>query len=194
MHAEKPVLWRRPCVRGVRFIAISAVLAGVFLLAYREDVLGGPLSPWVELTAHATVSLLQWLGIEAVRTAAVIRHPGGFAYEIYYRCTGLLPAALLAILILAHPGSWRRKCLGLAAGAPLLVALNLVRLVHLFHLGVHAPGAFDLAHGFLWEAVLVLATIALWWGWRRWAARPHGGPAPCAPSAPSSVLPRNPLW
>ncbi len=122
MQSVKSDLSRRP---DVRFIAVSSPLAGLFLLAYREDVLAGPPSAWVELTARATTWLLHRLGLEAVRTAAVIHHPGGFAYEIYYRCTGVLPAAILAILILAHPGSWRRKCLGLAAGVPLLVALNL---------------------------------------------------------------------
>ncbi len=130
----------------------------------------------MELTARTTTWLLHRLGLEAVRTAAVIHHPGGFAYEIYYRCTGVLPAAILAILILAHPGPWRRKWLGVAAGIPLLVALNLVRLVHLFTLGVHSPGVFDLAHGFVWEAVLLAATLALWWLWRRWAARPPAQP------------------
>ncbi len=186
MHSVKSILSRRP---DVRFIAVSSLLVGLFMIAYREDVLGGPLSAWVELTARITAWLLHRLGLEAVRTAAVIHHPSGFAYEIYYRCTGVLPAAVLAILILAHPGTWRQKFLGLAVGIPLLVALNLVRLVHLFTLGVHSPGAFALAHGVVWEVVLMSATLALWWIWRSRVVRPRADRR----RAPSSVLPRNSL-
>ena len=185
VHNGKSVQRCRP---DVRFIAVSSVLVGIFLLAYREDVMGGPLFPLVELTARATAWLLGGLGLDVARTAGEIRHVGGFAYEIYYRCTGVLPAALLAILILVHPGSWRSKGLGLVLGIPVLGTLNLLRLVHLFLLGVHSPGAFELAHGFFWEAVLMAATLGLWLAWRRRSARPRAG---CR--VPSSVLPGNPL-
>jgi exosortase/archaeosortase family protein len=120
-----------------------------------------------------TLAVLHGLGIEAARMVFQIHHPAGFAYEIYYRCTGILPVAILAICIVVFPASWRNKCIGLALGIPFLVALNLMRLVHLFYLGVHAPAAFDLAHRVIWEAVIVSATVLIWWLWSKWAMRPQ---------------------
>jgi exosortase/archaeosortase family protein len=107
--------------------------------------------------------------MEAVRLVTVISHPDGFAYEIYYRCTGILPVAVLTVSILAYPGPLRQKLVALAAGVPILISLNLMRLVHLFYLGVHNPAAFDIAHAIVWETLLIVAIIGIWMGWTRWS-------------------------
>jgi exosortase H (IPTLxxWG-CTERM-specific) len=163
---------------NARFAAVMVVFAGVVLLSYRGDVLGLFLAPLTSLTARTTIALLQWSGIEAVRVGTLIYHPDGFAYEIYYRCTGFLPVAFLAVSILAYPGSLRRKFVGLAVGVPVLVALNLARLVHLFYIGAHNPVMFDLAHTVLWEAFLILTVFGLWLGWTK-QADPHAKARDC---------------
>ncbi len=161
---------------NLRFAVVMAVFAGVVLLTYREDMLGPLLAPLTTLTAQITLALLHWLGMEAVRVATVISHPDGFAYEIYYRCTGFLPVAFLTASILASPGPLRRKCVGLAVGAPILIGINLARLVHLFYLGVHHPATFHFSHGVLWEGLFILATLGLWLRWTRWSdSQPETG-------------------
>ena len=164
--------WSRPTGR---FIIRVLALMLLFLVAYRDDLLGRLLGPWEELTARMTLALLHAFKIEAVRLGSQIHHPGGFAYEIYYRCTGLLPAALLTALTAATPVSVRSKLISVCVGIPLLVALNLIRLVQLFHTGVFHPALFDLVHGPVWELILMLATLGIWWRWSRWAA--HSNPS-----------------
>ena len=159
---------------NLRFAVVMAVFVAVVLLTYREDMLGPFLAPLTLLTAQMTVALLHWLGMEAVRTSTVISHPDGFAYEIYYRCTGFLPVAFLTVSILASPGPLRRRLVGLVVGVPILVGLNLVRLVHLFYVGVHNPAAFDVAHAVVWEGFFILAIFALWLGSTRWSTRSQG--------------------
>ena len=162
---------------NLRFVAVMVGFAGVALLTYREDVLGALLAPLTTWTARVTLALLYWLGIAATRMATVVSHPSGFAYEIHYRCTGFLPVAFLMTAILAYPGCWRRKLVGLAVGVPVLIALNLTRLVHLFYLGVHHPATFDFAHTVLWEGLFVFAIFGLWVGWTRWINAPTDGNA-----------------
>lgn len=159
--------WSLPTVR---FVMKAATFMTLFLLVYRDDLLGRLLGPWEELTARMTLALLHFLKVEALRLGSQIHHPGGFAYEIYYRCTAVLVTALLAALTVATPASVRSKLIGLSVGIPVLVALNLIRLVHLFHTGVFNPDLFDLAHGLVWELILISATLGLWWIWSRWAA------------------------
>jgi exosortase/archaeosortase family protein len=153
------------------FIMKAAVFMGVFLWGYRDDLIGHLLGPWVELTARMTVALLHLLGVEALRTGGQIHHPGGFAYEIYYRCTAVLPAALLAALTFTYTAPLARRVIGVALGVSVLITLNLVRLVHLFLLGVYRPALFEVTHGVVWELILIMATVGLWWIWSRWAIR-----------------------
>jgi len=141
-------------------------LALVF--TYREDVLGPILSPLTYYTARAALVLLHMCGMEAARAATVIYHPDGFAYEIYYRCTGFLPVAILTASIFASPGPLRFKFCGLAMGVPVLLAVNLFRLVYLFYVGIYIPAAFDFSHSVLGESLLILATLGLWLTWIKW--------------------------
>jgi exosortase/archaeosortase family protein len=156
---------------NLRLVLSLAVFVAFVLLAFRDEVMGPALVPLRTLTAQATLGLIHWAGMEAIREASAIYHPGGFAYEISRGCLGLVPVGVLAVSVLAHPGSLRPKLTGLALGVPLLVGLNLVRLVHLFYLGVRQPGLFHFAHQVVWQAVIVAAVFVLWLGWTGCAAR-----------------------
>ena len=157
--------------KNLRFTVAMAAFVVFTLIAYREEVLGVLLAPLTLLTAQTTTGLLHWWGMEAARTATTISHPSGFSYEIYYRCTGFLPTAFLATAILSCRGRAFSKILGLAVGIPLLLALNLARLVHLYLLGVHQRDVFDVAHRVVWETIMVLAVATLWLVWLRWSGR-----------------------
>lgn len=144
-------------------VAVSLAIALGFVLLAQIDTdattsLLAPLTLW---TARITRAVLSSLGMEASQSANVLSHANGFAYEIHYRCTGLVPVAAYSIVTLGCAGSVLRKVRLLAVGLPLLVALNFVRLVHLFYVGVHHTAAFDFAHSVLWQGVLILAVLLL---------------------------------
>ena len=162
-----------------RFALIMAGFALALVFTYREDVLGAILSPLVQYTAQITLVLLHVCGMEAARAATLIYHPDGFAYEIYYRCTGFLPVAILFVSIFAYPGPLRSKFFGLAVGVPVLLALNLFRLVYLFYVGVYMPATFDFAHLVIGESLMILATLGLWLAWIKWS---HSGNKDLAPN------------
>lgn len=145
-----------------RLLAAVAIAVGMIVLAQEDaDAVSAFLGPLTFWTARITLLLLSATGMEANEAANVIYHANGFAYEIHYRCTGVVPAAAYAILTLGCPGSAARKTRLLAVGIPLLIALNFARLVHLFYIGVHAPEAFDFAHSVLWQGVLILTVLVL---------------------------------
>ena len=142
-----------------RFAFIMAGFALALVFTYREDVLGASLSPLAHYTAQITLVLLHVSGMEAARAATLIFHADGFAYEIYYRCTGFLPVAVLFVSIFAFPAPLRSKFIGLAIGVPVLLALNLFRLVYLFYVGVYIPAAFDFAQLVVGEGLMIFATL-----------------------------------
>jgi exosortase/archaeosortase family protein len=113
--------------------------------------------------------MLQGIGIAAQRAGTMLYVPGGFAYDITIGCTGLVPAAVLAVAILASPATRGARQRGLLVGIPLVLAVNVLRLIHLFYIGIYAPRYFVLAHTIVWEGALVLFTFATWLVWARWA-------------------------
>ncbi|MGH9896032.1 MAG: hypothetical protein ACREA0_29395, partial [bacterium] len=117
------------------------------------------------------VLLLHWAGIEAVRAATVISHPGGFAYEVAYSCIGFLPVVFFAAAVLAYPVALIRRLVGVTIGIPALLMLNLGRLVHLFDLGVYDRAVFDLWHEDLWPTIIRLTIVGFWISWACWAER-----------------------
>jgi exosortase/archaeosortase family protein len=129
----------------------------------------GPLGWLDRTTAASTAAVVRLCGTPAVQEGPVLRHPQGFAVEVYYRCTGLLPALFVAVAILAFPAPWGVRWKGVLVGVPLLLGLNLARLVVLFVVGVHWPGWFDIAHRVIAETLMALAVFGFWLAWLRWA-------------------------
>jgi len=141
----------------------------IILPFYCEKILGTLLTPWTNLTAKVALALIHYSGMEAAKMGTVISHPAGFAYEIYFRCTGFLPIAFLVVSILAYPRPIKYKIIGIMVGAPFLILFNLVRLVDLFYIGVNNPTAFHFAHSIFWEALTIITVFGLWLFWLKWS-------------------------
>ena len=82
---------------GVRFVLILVIFVLLVLLTHRKPVLMRALAPFDLFTARLTAVVLDWGGVEVKRESAVLSHPAGFGYIIYYQCTGLVPASFLAV-------------------------------------------------------------------------------------------------
>jgi exosortase H (IPTLxxWG-CTERM-specific) len=154
---------------NLRFACILTLYLGVVLLTDRDEVLGPILAPLTLFTADATYFLLSWLGVDAVREGNVIAHAQGFAYQIYYSCTGFILMLSLAVSILAYPSRLTEKTVGIALGVPILFVLNQVRLVHLFYVGIFDAEQFEYVHHVLWEYLMILIVASLWLSWASWS-------------------------
>jgi exosortase/archaeosortase family protein len=160
--------------KGLWSAALLGSLAGlvaIILLPYGATNAANALDPFAALVARLTHATLGVLGVDALRTGTFLYAPSVFEFEIRPGCAGILPTVVLTVAVLYSPGSSRAKWWGLAVGIPLVLSLNLLRLAHLFYIGVHSPSLFGLAHTVLWEGTMVLVTFAVWLAWARWATR-----------------------
>jgi exosortase H (IPTLxxWG-CTERM-specific) len=89
----------------------------------------------------------------------------GFSVQVENGCNAINVTILLWAAILVYPAGWREKLQGLAAGTLALHALNIVRIITLFYLGQYNRTWFDFAHLYLWESLIVIDTLAIFWGW-----------------------------
>ena len=74
---------------------------------------------------------------------------------------------MLCAAILAFPAPWRYKALGLAIGIAAVQLLNVVRVISLFYIGQWNRDAFEWAHLYVWQALIMLDVLVVWLIWVR---------------------------
>ena len=84
-------------------------------------------------------------------------------------CSGFEFLCLFSAAVLVFPAPLAKKLPGMLVGVALLLALNLIRIMSLFFIGIHYPNIFTVVHEEIWAMILVIASIVLYVAWIRWA-------------------------
>ena len=102
---------------------------------------------------------------------------GGFSVQIIEECTGLYEILIYVAAVLAFPTTLAKKGIGVALGAPILYAVNVLRIGFLMVAGRYYPDTFDFMHLYFWQATLILMITSVWLLWIftvvRYEAAPH---------------------
>jgi exosortase H (IPTLxxWG-CTERM-specific) len=156
--------------RDIRFLVLFSlyIVAGFSLL----------LAPFAQ-------SAVKWAdGFVAGGSAFLIRMFGGRAtangdlllgatalhvIRIANGCNGLHVGVLLWSAIASFPAPLARKFKGLVVGTTALYVANFIRVITLFYLQPRGDRWFDLAHLYVWEALIILGTFSVFWLWARGA-------------------------
>jgi exosortase H (IPTLxxWG-CTERM-specific) len=148
-----------------------------FLLVFFLCLLAGfalLFTPWVQfldvrfsrVLVRISHALIVGCGGHAIMDGAVLRSPAGaFGVEMQDGCNGVNVTILLCSAILAFPASWRFRALGFLSGSLIIQALNVVRFISLYYIGQYSLSWFDFAHAYLWESMLILDTLVIFWIW-----------------------------
>ncbi|MDR0248034.1 MAG: exosortase H, partial [Burkholderiales bacterium] len=67
----------------------------------------------------------------------------------------------------AFPAPWKHKILGVLSGFVAVQALNVVRVISLFYLGQWNETAFEWAHLYVWQALIMLDVLIVFLIWIR---------------------------
>ncbi len=93
---------------------------------------------------------------------------GDFAVAIEAGCNGVEAVIVLTAAMLAMPKvPWRWRLGGILAGFLAIQGLNLVRIISLFYLGQWNRQAFEWAHLYLWQALIMLDVLVVFLIWLR---------------------------
>jgi exosortase H (IPTLxxWG-CTERM-specific) len=158
------------------------LLFGVSLAVLFGLLLAPPTEPAVIRFTRGLVTvsaaLIRLFGGHAVAIGDLLENPGThFAIQMAYGCNGAHVTILLWAAVLAFPASWMQKAKGLAAGTAAIHAVNLIRFISLFYVGQYNRAWFDFAHLYLWESLMMLDTLVIFWTWayfvRKSAAAKH---------------------
>jgi len=158
---------KRPVLRfGLSFAVLMGAYYAIAATPWFDHLLNRLLH-WNALVSGAALNLL---GQGTVTTDTFIRS-AHFSVNIRRGCDAVEPVWYFSAAILSFPARPGQKLAGIAAGAVLICAANVLRIVSLFLIGVYFPRSFGIAHLEIWPALLILFASCLWIAWLVWARR-----------------------
>lgn len=153
-----------------RFFALFLILLiGLFSLEILSPVQAHVVMPFTAFLADLSAGLIQIFDSQVTASGQVIRSlANGFAVQIAPGCNGVEAVIILFAAIFAFPAPIKHKLIGFGAGFLAIQALNLVRIISLFYLGQWSLEAFEWAHLYLWQALIILDALVVWLIWLRY--------------------------
>ena len=162
-------LWRRP---ESRFLILFLSILGIsFTVIALKPVNDAFVVPYTTLIARASGHVLGFLGEDITINGCRLRSPR-FAVTIYNGCNGLITSLIFISGVLAFPARWSAKVLGVIGGLLAIQAINLVRIISLFYIGIYLPKLFNSSHIFIWQSLVILAGVTLWITWAHFFTSP----------------------
>ena len=165
------------------------ILFGVCLMGGFALLVAPPVQPAVNgysnLLVVVAARLITACGGHASAAGDILQNPiTHFAVRMANGCNGTHVTILLWAAVLAFPASWVQKGEGLLAGTAAIHGVNLLRFISLYYLGQYSRQWFDFAHMYLWESLMMLDTLVVFWIWARLVGQSGAGPE-SAPNAPA---------
>jgi exosortase H (IPTLxxWG-CTERM-specific) len=174
MRVAKPEQQKtlRKTVRASSAWRFLLVFAACFLLGFAVLVTPNMKQATVTFSralVSASASLITVFGGTAKvegETGTILRHPShGLAVEMKDGCNGVNVTILLWSAVLAFPASWIHKAKGLLLGGVAIQSINILRFISLFYLLQYNRPLFDFAHDYLWESLVMLDALVVFWLW-----------------------------
>ena len=151
-----------------RFFLLFLLIQGVlFTVEIIDTVQKSVIVPWTELIAATSAWLIQLFDNQVLANGVIIQS-ANFGVAIRPGCNGVEAAIIFSAAIFAFPThAWRHKLLGFVIGVVTIQALNLISIISLFYLGQWNQTAFDWAHHYIWEVLIMLDVLMVFLIWIR---------------------------
>ncbi|RTZ75363.1 MAG: exosortase H [Gammaproteobacteria bacterium] len=153
----------------LRFFLVFLVIQGVLFAAeLSRPVQQAIVIPFTNSIAALSAWLIKLFDSGVVASGNVIRdQPSGFAVAIEAGCNGVEATIVLVAAMLAMPAPWKLKLMGIGLGFLAIQSMNLLRIITLFYLGQWNDTAFEWAHLYIWQALIMLDVLIVFIVWLR---------------------------
>lgn len=149
----------------IRFVLVAVLLLGALYVVFKVPwVERHVVQPYTGFVATCSRICLQLVGVRASGAGNTIISPE-FSVTIKNVCNGLEVMVIFFATTMAFPATVKGKLFGLLLGFPAIFLINIVRVVVLFLVGSKNPQVFDDVHFYYAQALVIIATVALWLLW-----------------------------
>lgn len=154
----------------LRLVVLFGLFIGTFYACYVPATQTEVFASYLGGLAEVCGAALRLLGHDVTVTDRLVVSPR-FAFQIVHGCDGLEMVALFVASALVSPVPLRSRGLFALAGAIVLLALNVVRIVSMAYVDTYFPTWSDTVHWDVWPGVLIMGIVVSWFIWARRAAR-----------------------
>ena len=162
------------------FTLFAVILFALFALELTPPAQSAVVIPWTDALARISAGVVTIFDPHVIAFGKILQSTkNGFAISIEAGCNGIEAAIILVAAMLAFPAPWKHRAIGILAGLAAVQVLNIVRVVSLFYLGQWNFKAFEWAHLYLWQALIMLDALIVWLLWiRALPSAPRRSPMP----------------
>ena len=177
------------------FVGTFVVLMGLFYaLTFVDPIEENVLPALMRVNTKASAMVLNFFGEGAQADGTTLRSKRN-SVNIAHGCDAIEPIALFVAAVIAFPAPWKTKLPGLLIGTLVLTALNIVRIISLFYIGIWKREWFDRMHEDVWQPAFIVLSLFFWVVWALWATKPATGtgsrPPASTPPQPPPAGPRD---
>lgn len=158
---------------GVRYLLTFAIVAlALFSVLSTPWADRGFTQPFTRLLVDLCAALLGPFDGRVLAEGDILRfRDGRGAVQVLAGCNAVEVCALLVAAILAFPGRLRDGLIGAAAGVLALQVVNLGRIISLLYLSRGSEQLFEFFHIYVWDAMIGLEGLLIFFFWTRWQER-----------------------
>ena len=125
--------------------------------------------PFTAAIADISAWLIQLLDPGVAAEGRVLRDTdSGFAVSIEAGCNGVEATIVLVSAMLAFPAGWGSRLIGILSGFIAVQLMNLLRIISLFYLGQWSLAAFEWAHLYIWQSLIIIDVLIVFLIWLRY--------------------------
>ena len=155
-----------PPMRMGRFLLVFGISLAVLFGLLLAPASAPAVDRFTRGLVTVSATLIRFFGGHAIADGDLLRNPfNRFAIQMAYGCNGAHVTILLWAAVLAFPATWTQKAKGLIAGTAAIHVVNLIRFISLFYVGEYNRAWFDFAHLYLWESLMMIDTLVIFWTW-----------------------------
>ena len=170
---------------AIQYLGLFALLAVCFF-----SVLSTPwaerlfVQPFTQFLVDISAFLTQPFHKRVVASGDILSFNDGLgAVRVLSGCNAVEVCALLSAAILAFPGRLKDGLIGAGVGIIALQVINLARIISLLYLSRGSAEMFEFFHLYVWDAMIGLEGLLIFFVWTRWQAKRQPAPEPKSEAA-----------
>jgi exosortase H (IPTLxxWG-CTERM-specific) len=147
------------------FVLLISLFAG-YMLPWGQNYVANPITAGV---AWVSAQIMHMFDPAVVSQGIMLMNPEkNWAIQVVAGCNGMEAVIILFASLFAFPATLKEKLIGFFIGFLAIHALNVVRIISLFYIGMWDKTWFEWFHLFIWQALIILDAFVVFLLWLRW--------------------------